>query len=186
MLCGIDEAGRGCLAGPLVVAGVILEKKIEGLADSKKLSEKKREELYEEIIKVSKYEIIFTSNDFIDKYGLSKALKNSIQKIKAKFYYAQILMDGNTNFGVEGVDFLIKADQKIAEVSGASILAKVSRDRYMKTLPEKYFKYEFEKHKGYGTKKHIELIKKYGFSDLHRISFNVKKLKNFTISRKTL
>jgi len=175
-LCGIDEAGRGCLAGPMVVAGVVLKRDIAGLDDSKKLSEKKREKLFEEIIQNSKYKILFTDNRFIDKNGLSLGLKNSIQAIKDEFADYRILMDGNTNFGVDGVDFLVKADASVKEVSAASILAKVSRDRYMKNLPSEYDKYEFKKHKGYGTKRHIELIREYGYSNLHRVSFKVKSL----------
>jgi len=173
-LCGIDEAGRGAFAGPLVVAGVVLEKDILGLDDSKKLSEKKREALFEEIIQNSKYKIIFVDNNFIDKNGLSLSLKNSITTIKNEFSDCRVLIDGNTNFGVEGVEFLIKADSSIKEVSAASILAKVSRDRYMKNLSNEYDKYEFAKHKGYGTKRHKELIKKYGYSNLHRLSFKIK------------
>ncbi len=176
-LCGIDEAGRGSLAGPLVVAGVVLHKKIDGLNDSKKLTLKKREELFDKIVSSSSYEIIFTDNKIIDEIGLSKALKNSIIDIKEKFQGYDILMDGNTNFAVEGVRCLIKADAKIPEVSAASILAKVSRDRYMLKISEKYPIYRFEKHKGYGTKEHIEAIKKFGYSDFHRKSFIIRNLK---------
>ncbi len=175
-LCGIDEAGRGSLAGPLVVAAVVLHQKIDRLADSKQLTQKRREELYEKIILSSSYKIIFTDNKTIDKIGLSKALKNSIQSIKDEFKSHNILMDGNTNFGVEGVKSLIKADTKIPQVSAASILAKVSRDRYMINISKKYPMYNFKKHKGYGTKAHIEAIKEFGYSDLHRKSFIIKNL----------
>jgi len=175
-LCGIDEAGRGPLAGPLVVAGVVLCKKIDGLNDSKKLSSKKREELYQHIIASSLYKIVFTSNQIIDDIGLSKALKNSIETIKNQFSSYKILIDGNTNFGVSGVEWMIKADAKIPEVSAASILAKVSRDKYMIKISQEYPKYNFQKHKGYGTKEHIEAIKLYGYSKLHRKSFIIKDL----------
>ncbi len=175
-LCGIDEAGRGPLAGPLVVAGVVLCEKIEGLNDSKKLSPKKREELYEKITASSLYKIIFTDNQTIDNIGLSKALKNSIQAIKDYFFSYKILMDGNTNFGVDGVEWMIKADAKVAQVSAASILAKVSRDRYMIKIAQDYPQYNFHKHKGYGTKEHIEAIRNYGYSKLHRKSFLIKTL----------
>ncbi len=180
-LCGIDEAGRGCLAGPLVVAGVVLKKPIKGLNDSKKLTPTKREELYEKIISSSLYKIVFTDNKTIDEIGLSKAIKDSIITIKNQFPYHDILMDGNTNFGINGVKFLIKADAKIAEVSAASILAKVSRDRYMIKISEKYPVYNFKKHKGYGTKDHIEAIREFGYSDLHRKSFIIRKLKQFSL-----
>ena len=176
MLCGIDEAGRGCLAGPLVVAGVILEKRVYKLADSKVLSEKKREELYEKIIKNARYKICFTDNHTIDKYGLSTAIKNSIIEIIDHLNPDRTIMDGNTTFGLSGVEAIIKADSKIAEVKAASILAKVSRDRYMYEIASDYSQYQFEKHKGYGTKLHIQMIERYGLSDLHRKSFKVRSL----------
>lgn len=174
MICGIDEAGRGCLAGPLVVAGVILKKSILGLADSKKLSQKRRDALFEEIMQNADSEIVFTDNKTIDKIGLSSAIKNSIIKIKSKLKAKQTIMDGNTTFGVDGVEAIIKADDKIAEVSAASILAKVSRDRYIIEQSLNYPQYRFEKHKGYGTKLHRQLIKEHGFCELHRLSFKIK------------
>ncbi len=176
MICGIDEAGRGCLAGPLVVAGVILKKNILGLADSKKLSQKRREALFEEIMQNSYSEIVFTDNKTIDKIGLSCSIKNSIIKIKSKLKAKQTIMDGNTTFGVDGVKAIIKADDKIAEVSAASILAKVSRDCYIIEQALKYPLYRFEKHKGYGTKLHRELIKEHGYCELHRLSFKIKSI----------
>ncbi len=175
-ICGIDEAGRGCLAGPLVVAGVVLTKRIDGLNDSKKLTEKKREDLFEVIIKNSIYKIVWNDNETIDKIGLSKAIKNSLQSITSFFKEYHVIFDGNTNFGVRGITTLIKADSLIAEVSAASILAKVSRDRYMKEISKEFPLYNFQKHKGYGTKEHIELIKRYGYSKLHRKSFKLKNL----------
>ncbi len=175
-ICGIDEAGRGCLAGPLVVAGVVLTKKIDGLNDSKKLTEKKREELFETIKKNSIYKIVWSDNETIDKIGLSKALKNSLQNITSFFKEYHIIFDGNTSFGVRGITALIKADALIAEVSAASILAKVSRDRYMRDISKEFPLYNFQKHKGYGTKEHIELIKRYGYSKLHRKCFKIKEL----------
>ena len=175
-ICGIDEAGRGALAGPLAVAGVILQKPIEGLNDSKKLTPKKREELYEQIIKNSKYEIVFTDNFTIDKIGLSLAIKNSILTIQKSLKAQKYIMDGNTNFGLDSVTAVIKADSLIYQVSAASILAKVSRDRYMIKIDNDYPKYLFKKHKGYGTKTHIQMIKEYGLCSLHRKSFKVKSL----------
>lgn len=180
-LCGIDEAGRGCLAGPLVVAGVVLKTDIKGLDDSKKLTAKKREELFEIIKQNSYYKIIFTDNHTIDKIGLSKALYNSIKEIKEYFKNHTVLMDGNTNFGVEGVKWMIKADAKVAEVSAASILAKVSRDRYMIKISKEFPGFGFEKHKGYGTKEHIDMIKKMGYCSLHRRSFYIKSLRQGTL-----
>lgn len=173
-ICGIDEAGRGCLAGPLVVAGVIFEKRLEGLRDSKKISEKKREILFEKIIENAKYKIVFTDNKTIDEIGLSAALKNSIIQIMHALHPEHTIMDGNTTFGVEGVEAIIKADDKIDEVSAASILAKVSRDRYIVEQAFNYPLYQFEKHKGYGTALHRALIKEYGYCELHRRSFKIK------------
>ncbi len=176
MLCGIDEAGRGSLAGPLVVAGVILEGKVDGLDDSKKLTEKRREQLFEEIVKKSAYEIVFTDNHTIDEVGLSKAISDSIEKILEKLQPSIAIMDGNTNFGILGVQAMVKADEKVPEVSAASILAKVSRDRYMVEIDKTYPEYGFKQHKGYGTKNHVEQIRINGRSKLHRVSFFIKGL----------
>ncbi|QNM92918.1 ribonuclease HII [Aliarcobacter cryaerophilus] len=177
-LCGIDEAGRGPLAGPLVVAGVILEKEILGLNDSKVLSEKKREKLFDEIKEKSKYHIVFKSAKEIDDFGISFCLKSSILEIMEKLqeFSDNFLMDGNTNFGIENLQKEIKADAKYKEVSAASILAKVSRDRFMDEISPLYANYNFHKHKGYGTKAHIEAIRKFGRSDIHRFSFKLKAL----------
>jgi ribonuclease HII len=178
MLCGIDEAGRGPLAGPLVVAGVVLKEKINGLNDSKVLSEKKREKLFSEIKDKSKYHIVFTNAKTIDELGLSLCLKNSILEImnNLKNDCDDFLMDGNTTFAIENLNCKIKADATVPEVSAASILAKVSRDRYMCDICEKYPNYNFSKHKGYGTKAHVDVIKKFGRSDEHRVSFKLKAL----------
>ena len=180
-LCGIDEAGRGPLAGPLVVAGVIIKNKINELDDSKKLTEKKREALYNTICENSYYHIVFTDNKTIDEIGLSKAIKNSITEIMQTLEAKEYLMDGNTSFGIENLKHKIKADATIKEVSAASILAKVSRDRYMYKIANDYPKYNFEKHKGYGTKAHREAIKKHGLSDMHRKSFKLKELEQPTL-----
>ena len=172
-LCGIDEAGRGPLAGPLVVAGVILEKEILGLNDSKVLSEKKREKLFDEIKEKSKYHIVFKSAKEIDDFGISFCLKSSILEIMEQLqeFSNNFLMDGNTNFGIQNLQKEIKADAKYAQVSAASILAKVSRDRFMDEISPLYANYNFHKHKGYGTKEHYEAIDKYGLIELHRRSF---------------
>ena len=175
-LCGIDEAGRGPFAGPLVVAGVILNTPIDGLNDSKKLTEKKREKLFDAIKLNSSYHIVFTDNQTIDNLGLSLCLKNSIQEIMEHIDTTNFLMDGNTTFGIMSIKSLIKADATIPEVSAASILAKVSRDRYMVKISKEYPQYNFEKHKGYGTKAHIDVIIEYGYSDIHRKSFKIKRV----------
>ncbi|MDX4067426.1 ribonuclease HII [Aliarcobacter skirrowii] len=178
MLCGIDEAGRGPLAGPLVVAGVILLEDIQNLADSKVLSEKKRKKLFDEIKQKSKYHIVFKSAKQIDDLGISFCIKESILEIMKTLQNdaSSFLMDGNTNFGIENLQKEIKADAKYKEVSAASILAKVSRDRFMDSISANYPEYNFKKHKGYGTKAHVDSIKEFGRSDIHRFSFKLKAL----------
>ena len=178
MLCGIDEAGRGPLAGPLVVAGVILLEDIQNLADSKVLSKKKREKLFDEILQKSKYHIVFKSAKQIDDLGISFCIKESILEIMQNLQNdaSSFLMDGNTNFGIENLQKEIKADAKYKEVSAASILAKVSRDKFMDSISANYPEYNFIKHKGYGTKAHVDAIKEFGRSDIHRFSFKLKAL----------
>ncbi len=174
IFCGIDEAGRGPLCGPLVVAGVVLNSKIVGLNDSKKLTAKKREILYDKIISDAEYFISFSSNSDIDDHGLSYCLNRSIKEIIKNIKADSYLIDGNTTFGVDGVVCEIKADQKYDEVMASSILAKVSRDRYMTKQAQIYPNYGFEKHKGYGTKAHYEAIYRYGLTAIHRKSFKIK------------
>ena len=178
MLCGIDEAGRGPIAGPLVVAGAVLLEEIIGLNDSKVLSEKKREKLFDEIIIKSKYHIVFTDTKTIDEKGLSFCLKNSIIEImeNLKNDCDSFLMDGNTTFGISSLTCKIKADASVPQVSAASILAKVSRDKYMLNISKDFPNYDFAKHKGYGTKTHVEAIKQFGRSSEHRYSFKLKAL----------
>jgi len=185
-LCGIDEAGRGPFAGPLVVAGVVLKKNIKELDDSKKLTEKKREKLFDIIKQNSSFHIVFKSAQQIDDLGLSLCLKQSIQEIQENIEAEQYLMDGNTTFGVENLSFLVKADAQIKEVSAASILAKVSRDRFMVEISNKYPQYSFEKHKGYGTKVHVDAIIKYGYCKIHRRSFKIKKIEQMRLDEPTL
>jgi len=172
-LCGIDEAGRGPIAGPLVVAGVVLHKEIKELNDSKKLSVKKREELYEKIKQNSTYFIYKVEASKIDKIGLSSSLKEALIAIKKYFGDIDYIFDGNSSFGVDKINTLVKADSKIKAVSAASILAKVYRDNIMINEAKNYPQYGFEKHKGYGTKAHIEAIAKYGYCKIHRQSFKI-------------
>ena len=177
-LLGIDEAGRGCCAGPLCVAGAILHKTIEDLTDSKKLTEKKREELFPIIKENADFHIVFKNAKEIDEKGLSTCIKEALKEILESLpNHDKALFDGNTSFGIPNLKTMIKADLKVREVSASSILAKVSRDRYMKEIAKKYPNYLFEKHKGYVTKKHIELIKKFGYCDEHRRSYKIKALK---------
>jgi ribonuclease HII len=176
ILCGIDEAGRGPLAGNLVVAGCILNAAVAGLGDSKKLSEKKREKLYEEIVLNAAYHIVEFTPQTIDEKGISHCLKSALVEIKTSLHAEQYLFDGNSNFGVEGLQTLIKADATVPEVSAASILAKVTHDRDIRKKALLYPQYGFEKHKGYGTKQHVAMIKKYGYCDIHRRTYRIKAL----------
>ena len=181
MLCGIDEAGRGCLAGPLVVAGAVLKEPVKGLADSKQLSEKQREILFERLQNAAEFKIVFCDHEMVDTKGLSACLKYAIETIKAHFCEHEILMDGNCTFGVSGISTMVKADAKVAEVSAASILAKVSRDRYMCDIAPSYPEYAFEKHKGYGSALHVKMIRQFGYCDIHRKSFKLKALSQPTL-----
>lgn len=175
-LCGIDEAGRGPLAGDLVMAGCILHKSIEGLNDSKKLTAKKREALYDLIVENATYHIVKFSATTIDNEGISQCLKKGLLEIMQILSAETFLFDGNTTFGVQNLQTMVKADAKVAEVSAASILAKVTHDRDILQEAKKYPEYQFEKHKGYGTKLHIEMIRKYGYSPIHRRTYKVKAL----------
>jgi len=175
-LCGIDEAGRGPLAGPLYIAGVILRQPISGLEDSKKLTEKKREALFETICQSAHYHIVRFDASQIDAVGLSACLAQGLREIMERIGEAEFLFDGNSTFGVSGLKTMVKADATVSEVSAASILAKVSRDREMVALSPLYPEYGFEGHKGYGSAAHIEAIRQYGYCEIHRKSFKLKSL----------
>ncbi len=175
-LCGIDEAGRGPIAGDLVMAGCILHVDIDGLNDSKKLTAKRRETLYEIIVQNSSFHVVKFSAKDIDNDGISVCLKKGLIEIMDTLTCKEYLFDGNTNFGVVGLPTMIKADGKVAEVSAASIIAKVTHDRDILIEAKKYPEYQFEKHKGYGTALHVEMIKKYGYCPIHRRSYKLKAL----------
>ena len=177
VVCGIDEAGRGPLAGPVYAAAVILPKGhiVEGVNDSKKISEKKRDMLYDKIIEECvDYSIGVATEKEIDEINILQAtflaMRRAVEGLSVKPDIA--LIDGNKtpNLDIEQ-RAIIKGDSKSANISAASIIAKVSRDRYMLEMAEKYPEYQFEKHKGYGTKLHYEMIEKYGVSPIHRITF---------------
>lgn len=173
-LIGIDEAGRGALAGPLFVAGCKLFKPLEGLGDSKKLSQKQRLELYGQIVLNSSFLILSFSHLQIDELGLSECLRRALKLIKRHFKQGEFLFDGNADYGVNGISTLIKADAQIPQVSAASILAKVSRDEVMSLLSKDFKEYNFAKNKAYASKEHILAIQKHGYSQLHRKSFKLK------------
>jgi len=180
-LCGIDEAGRGPLAGSLVMAGVVLTGEVEGLMDSKKLTEKKREALYPLVIENSAYHIVSFSASEVDDFGISECLQKGLRSIQEALPDVDYLFDGNSTFGVDNITTMVKADDKVAEVSAASILAKVTRDREIISLAKLYPEYGFEKHKGYGTKAHIEALIKYDRCPIHRKTFRVKGLDDPTL-----
>ena len=181
-ICGIDEAGRGPLAGPVVVASVILPKDsmIEGVNDSKKISEKKRERIYEEIIKDAiSYGVGIINQNEIDEINIlnatKKGLTESIRQLKCK--PDVILVDALEKIDTLGIPYksIIKGDAKCYSIAAASIIAKVTRDRIMRQWDEVYPVYGFQKHKGYGTASHIQAIKENGICPLHRKTF----VKNF-------
>ena len=177
LICGVDEAGRGPLAGPVCAAAVILPRGlvIEGLNDSKKLSEKKRDALFD-VIKESavSYGIAFASVEEIESMNILSAtmlaMNRAISQLSPKPQLA--LIDGNRNKEIEiESQCVVKGDSRCADIAAASILAKVTRDRYMLQMADKYPEYHFEKHKGYGTKLHYEALREYGPSEIHRMSF---------------
>lgn len=176
-VCGVDEAGRGPLAGPVYAAAVILPDGVipEGVNDSKKLSEKKREALFNIITEEAlDYSISYATAEEIDDINILQAtflaMKRAIDGLKTKADYAMI--DGNRMppLDIPG-ETIVKGDANSASIAAASILAKVSRDRFMLKMAEKYPQYQFEKHKGYGTKLHYQRLDEYGPSEIHRQTF---------------
>ena len=177
-ICGIDEAGRGPLAGPVVVAAVIMPKDsfIEGVNDSKKVSEKKRELLYDQITNEAiAWGVGIIDQNEIDRINILNATKvgvtDSIKQLKKR--PDRILVDALTGIDTLGIPYtpIVKGDAKCYSIAAASIIAKVTRDRIMRQWDEIYPQYGFEKHKGYGTAAHISAIKEYGLTPLHRRSF---------------
>ena len=177
VLCGIDEAGRGPLAGPVFAAAVILPPGIiiDGVNDSKKLSEKTRNLLYDKIISVAEsYSVSFVNEEEIDRINiLSATMKAMLGALSSLSKVPDIvLVDGSiAPITTHKCRTVIKGDGKSATIAAASIIAKVERDRYMVMMAEKYPHYGFDKHKGYPTKMHYEKIKTYGVCDIHRRSF---------------
>lgn len=177
LLCGVDEAGRGPLAGDVYAAAVIFPDNviIEGINDSKKLSEKKREALFDKIKeKALAYCIATASVSEIEDINILNAamlaMKRAVEGLNVT--PEVVLIDGNKtpDISVKAIS-VVKGDAKSQSVAAASILAKVARDRYMKEMDKKYPEYQFSKHKGYGTKLHYEMVGKYGLCDIHRPSF---------------
>lgn len=181
LLCGVDEAGRGPLAGPVCAAAVMLPRGlvIEGLNDSKKLTEKKREALYDVICRESlAYGVAFASVEEIESLNILGAtflaMNRAIAQLSPKPELA--LIDGNRTKGIDMPSRpVVKGDAKCADIAAASVLAKVTRDRYMLEMAALYPQYGFEQHKGYGTAQHYTALLEYGPSPIHRLSF-LKKL----------
>ncbi len=181
-VCGVDEAGRGPLAGPVCAAAVILDPNVDipGINDSKKLSEKKREALFDIITeKAVAYGIAFASVEEIEEHNILNAtylaMNRAVEMLDGKADFA--LIDGNrvpTGIPIE-CQTVVKGDAKSMSVAAASILAKVTRDRLLLEYGEKYPQYGFAKHKGYGTAEHMDAIRRYGITEVHRPSF-LKKL----------
>lgn len=175
-IVGIDEAGRGPLAGPVCVAGVVFNKNTiipEGIDDSKKLSKAQREKLFDEIIEAAEsYSIQFISAARIDKINILNATKEGMRKV-AKAVEADFLLTDAVNINYPNIPqlALIKGDSRSVSIAAASILAKVSRDRKMEELAKKYPQYGFDQHSGYGTEKHRKAIEEFGLSPVHRKSF---------------
>lgn len=176
VVVGIDEVGRGCLAGPLVASAVILSSSIPHLKDSKKLSARQRNILAEQIqLHAVAIGIGWVSPQDVDKFGITQsvaiAMKKSLDQITVDF--TTIIMDGNYNFlkNDARVVTVVKADDTVACVSAASIIAKVARDSYMNTISSEFPEYGFDRHKGYGTAYHMNAIKNYGITPHHRTSF---------------
>ncbi len=176
-VCGVDEAGRGPLAGPVFAAAVVLGRGqiIDGVNDSKKLSEKKREALFDKIKEETLcYSIASVDEKTIDEINILNAtflaMKKAVEGLEIKPDFAMI--DGNKTPDLSiDCEAVVKGDANSVSIAAASILAKVSRDRYMLEMAEKYPEYKFEKHKGYGTKLHYQMLDEYGPSEIHRQTF---------------
>ncbi|WGS64451.1 ribonuclease HII [Marinitoga aeolica] len=180
-IIGVDEAGRGPLAGPVVIGSVLVEnekqlKLLEKISnDSKKMTEKNRNDAYKIIVENFKYSIEIATPEEIDLYNIFSATTLGIKRVLKDYNIENkyIIIDGkNFKLNIENYECIVKGDSKSKIIGAASILAKVYRDRIMVELGEKYPEYNFQKHKGYPTKEHIENIKKYGIKNFYRITFN--------------
>lgn len=174
LVIGIDEAGRGPLAGPLVVAGVVFPKDYisEEIYDSKQLTEKKREQLYEVIIRDALYyDVVIVEVETIEKLNILEATRWGMSEIAKKANVDIVLTDAlKLDIDKEVVD-IVKGDQKSISIAAASILAKVTRDRIMYKMDEKYPEYNFKDNKGYPTKQHFKALEKYGITEIHRKNY---------------
>jgi ribonuclease HII len=177
-MIGIDEAGRGCVGGSMFLCGVkVIDKekfnKITELTDSKKMSKKKIEKVYGELLDCVEYVLVKSDAREVDSYGLSECLKNGLMKIVFHFGNEDYLYDGNCNYGLDIVKTEVKADLNHSEVSAASVIAKHSKTLECIELDKEFPMYEFTKHSGYVTKLHKEKIREYGYCSAHRKSYNI-------------
>ena len=174
MIAGVDEVGRGCLAGPVIAASVILKRPIKGLMDSKRLSSKKREDLSQIIKENSIFAIGAAESQEIDQINILQAsllaMQRSLEKLDMQ--PKKVLVDGNHIFETSiEIEAIVGGDNLIPSISAASIIAKVFRDRLMMAYSKEFPNYGFDKHKGYPTKLHKEMLKKYGLTRIHRRTF---------------
>ncbi|MGC0371598.1 MAG: hypothetical protein DGJ47_000289 [Rickettsiaceae bacterium] len=178
IIAGIDEAGRGPLAGPVVAAAVIVDQDhiIEGINDSKKIGIKKRVQLYDQIVDNYQYAVGIVSPEEIDEINILQATIKACQEAESSLNAPSdvVLVDGNMKFSDGRFKSIVKGDSKSISIAAASIVAKVTRDRIMQKLHIQYPQYNWQKNSGYGTKEHIAAIAKHGFTEHHRRSFRVK------------
>ena len=178
IIAGVDEAGRGPLAGPVVAAAVILDRAIiiPGIKDSKKLSKKKREELFEQITTHYQYSVGIIAPEEIDRINILEATKKACNLAVDSLQNKPdiVLVDGNMKFNDTRYVSIIKGDDKSISIAAASIIAKVTRDRIMEELSAQFSAYKWHKNSGYGTKEHLEAIRTHGITEHHRKSFKIK------------
>lgn len=178
-ICGIDEAGRGCVAGSMFVCGVTTTgnelEQLGKISDSKKISRTTRDKIYNKVLKLNiKHFVVKNSASKIDEFGLSFCIKDSLIKIMSNMKAKRFIFDGNLNFGLNGLECIVRGDALIQEISLASIIAKSLKDMESDMLDKVYPQYGLAKHKGYITKMHVENIKKFSLSPIHRKSFKIK------------
>lgn len=183
---GIDEAGRGCVGGSLFFVGSMLKEgasitDINWAYDSKKTSHKQRVEMGKVLKKFVRTCIVETPADEIDKFGLSYCISRSLESIKKFFDNAPIIYDGNTSYKVQGVETLVKGDDKVSLIAVSSIFAKLLKDRNSEIIHQKYPEYGFNKHSGYVNEHHTNMIIEHGYTEYHRKSYKIKKLEGHTI-----